>query len=119
MFVSVVHTLWVYPVSKRFNNVLSLGASHFLVKFDVDNCVCVIPRKHIIDPGNLSVGGHCEVNWSSSEALSATIIAMGEKQAMEEIEKEFLRNMFEEEDVDTEPPAKKAKKTKSSTNSGK
>ena len=58
---------------------ISLGASHFLVKFDIDDCVSVIPRKCIINLDNLSVGEHCEVSWNNSEVLDATILAMGEK----------------------------------------
>ena len=74
---------------------ISLGASHFLVKFDIDYCVSVIPRKRIINPDNFSVGKHCEVSWNDSEVLGATILAMGEKkgygQGRERVPKECIR----------------------------
>ena len=90
------------------------------MKFEVDECVCVIPRRHIIAPGDLGVGGHCEVNWNGSEVLGATVIALGGRQDMEKAEKEYLRNMLKGDDMDTEPPPpKKSKRSKKSTNAGK
>ena len=77
------------------------------MKFDVDECVCVIPRRCIIAAGDLGVGDHCEINWNSSEVLGATVIALGGRQDMDKAEKEYLRKMVEEEDVDTEPPPPK------------
>ena len=53
-------------------------------------------------------GGH--YNWNSSQVLGATVIALGERQDMEKAEKDYLRMMVEEEDVDTEPPPPKKSK---------
>ena len=75
--------------------------NYFLVKFTVDEALCVVARKNIVDPHELSVNGRCLVKWSKKDILEAMVIAMGEKLAMMNLEKEKdVKNL--------EPPQKKA-----------
>ena len=90
--------------------------SHFLVKFHVDETLCVIPKKNLVDPTHLQVGGSCSVKWNATEVLEATIVAMGEKCEMMKAEKEQLMNI--ENQAEQQPPSKK-KKTELSSKRGK
>ena len=90
------------------------GASHFLVRFDIDDCLCVVVRKHVMNPDNLNVGDNCQVKWNGSELLNATVIAMGDKHSMDKAEEDQLKCMYEEEEDDTEPPPPPPKKDKRS-----
>ena len=78
------------------------GPSYFLVKFHVDNTICVIPSKKMVNPTNLCVDGECQEKWSAKEILKATVVAMGEKTEVENAERELMKDLEEQE-----PPAKK------------
>ena len=51
--------------------------SHFVVKFLVDETVCVIPRKNVVSEIVPSVGDKCDVKWSDGDILTATLLAAG------------------------------------------
>ena len=89
------------------------GASHFLVKFEVDECLCVVTRKVVVDPDLLNVGDGCQVKWNGSELLTATVIDKGDKASMEKAEEEHLASLYEKEEATTElpPPPKKTKRS--------
>ena len=54
------------------------GPSHFVVRFSMDETVCIVPRKKILSSSTLpSVGDCCDVQWSSGEILTATVFASG------------------------------------------
>ena len=69
--------------------------SHFLVKFHVDETLCVIPKKNLVDPTHLhvQVGGSCSVKWNATEVLEATVMAMGEECDTMKAEKQQLTNI--------------------------
>ena len=48
-----------------------------MVKFLVDETVCVIPRKNLVAEIVPSLGDSCEVKWSDGEILTATLLAAG------------------------------------------
>jgi hypothetical protein len=52
------------------------GVSHYVVKFECDKCIRVIPRKFLLDP---LVGDECRVEWSGEE-YAAKILAVGDDQ---------------------------------------
>lgn len=45
----------------------------------MDNCVAVVPVKHVTKPGpkDLSVGKQCDVKWSTGKPLAAVLLAIG------------------------------------------
>lgn len=87
------------------------GASHFLVKFDLDECLCVVTKKVVVDAERINVGDTCQVKWNGSELLTATVIAKGDKTSMNKAEEEHLTSMYEKEEATAElpPPPKKTK----------
>ena len=91
--------------------------NHFLVKFHVDETLCVVPKKNLVDPTDLRVNGNCYVKWNATEMLEAIMVAMGEKSEMTKAEKEQLKNM--ENKDEQQPPSKKKKISESSTKGGK
>ena len=96
----------VQPIMTERQAILKTALpSYFLVKFHVDETLCVIPKKNLVDPTHLQVGGSCNVKWNSTEVLEATIVAMGEKGEMLKAEKEQIMNM--ENQAEQQPPSKK------------
>ena len=55
-----------------------IGPTYFVVRFIVDETVCIVPQKKIMSPAIPSVGDSYEVKWSSGEILTATVLATGE-----------------------------------------
>ena len=49
---------------------------YFIVKFKVDDCVCAIPTKMVIEhlAGTLSIGNGCIVRWSGGCRYETTIL---------------------------------------------
>ena len=86
------------------------GPSHFLVRFHVDDCLCVVARKYINDTDKLCVNEECQVKWNAKELLSATVIAMGDKAAMDRTEAELITG--KEHERESEPQPKKATQRK-------
>ena len=77
------------------------GPSHALVRFQVDGCLCVVPRKHLVDADKVKNGKECQVKWGGNEVFTATVIAMGNT------EEELLSGMGEGEERESQPPPKK------------
>lgn len=50
----------------------TVGPSHFVVRFLVDETVCIIPKKNVADAAVPPVGDQCQVKWSDGEILTAT-----------------------------------------------
>ena len=59
-----------------------VGPSHFLVRFLVDETVCIIPKKNIVDVAVPPIGNQCQVKWSNGEILTATLLAAGKSQTI-------------------------------------
>ena len=97
-------------VTERQAVLRTAGPSHVLVKFHLDDCLCVVPKKHLIDAAKLCNNQECEVKWNG-ELLTATVVAMGDKGTMDKMEQEILSGLREEDETcDKPPPSKKAKK---------
>ena len=79
--------------------------------------MCV--KKNILNADNLSVIGDCQVKWNGNELLSATVIAPGDKAAMNKAEEELLKCSLEEEEDTELSPSKKAKYCKQNKKPGK
>ena len=47
------------------------------MKFSVDDTISTIPRKNFVGTTVPSVDDCCEVKWSSSEVLTATMLSTG------------------------------------------
>ena len=68
--------------SKRMSYILiavaaaAAPAPYALVRFDIDECLSVVPTKRIANT-KLTVGEKCRVKWSASEEFNALILAMG------------------------------------------
>ena len=94
------------------------GASHYVVQFEVDQCISVVPRKRLLDPPVPSVGDECRVEWSGDE-YTAKILAMGDEQQARKAECEYLKALsHSSENEHHQPPAKKRrllKKKKTAT----
>ena len=71
--------MYLYYASAEVFNTL-IGPSYFVVKFSVDETVCLVPRKNVVGPTTPSVDELCEVKWSSGEVLTATVLAAGKCQ---------------------------------------
>ncbi len=56
---------------------MNIGPSHFVVHFDVDECVACLPKKLMLRPADPSVGDSCTVQWSDGLEYAATVLAMG------------------------------------------
>ena len=54
------------------------SASHFVVRFLVDECVGSVPAKRILSPlsSSLSVGDRCKVKWTDGQ-YEAIVLAKG------------------------------------------
>ena len=50
-----------------------------LLRFDVDDCICVVPVKRIVQPSvqQLGKGVKCAVKWSAGKQFTGTVIAVG------------------------------------------
>ena len=88
------------------------GVSHYVVKFECDECISVIPRKFLLDPPEPLVGDECRVEWSGEE-YAAKILAMGDDQQARKAEIELLKALNQGSDTDNQPPAKKPRLLKS------
>ena len=93
-------------MTERQTILKTTGPSYFLVRFHVDDTLCVVPRKKLVDPSSQCENGECLVKWSAKEILKATVLAMGDKADVENAEKELMMGLEEQE-----PPAKRHKKT--------
>ena len=83
------------------------GASHYVVQFEVDQCISVVPRKLLLDPPVPSVGDECRVEWSGDE-YTAKILAMGDERQVRKAECEYLKALsHSSESEHHQPPAKK------------
>ena len=51
--------------------------SHFVVRFFIDEAVCVVPRKNVMNAVVPPVGDDAQVKWSDGEVLDATLLAAG------------------------------------------
>ena len=61
---STTHLLEIRTIMTERQTILKTAdkvPNYFLVKFTVDEALCVIPRKNIVDPNELSVNGRCLV----------------------------------------------------------
>ena len=70
--------------------------SHYLVQFEIDECVGIVPRRHLLEPPIPSINDVCRVRWSGEE-FTASILAMGEEATMRKAEKDFLESIKESE----------------------
>ena len=94
--------------------------SHYLVLFEIDECVSIIQRKHLLDPPIPSIGDVCRVQWSGEE-YSSKLLAMGDEAAVKKAEVDYLTAL---DDAENNEPARKkpkpaTKTTKSKATSGK
>lgn len=100
--------------------------SYYLVQFDVDECVSIVQRRHLLEPAIPSVADACRVRWSGDE-YTARVLAMGDEATVRRAEEEeFLESIMETENqpaskrprAESEPvnkkPAKKRVASKSS-----
>ena len=55
--------------------------TYALVRFDVDDCLSVVPVKRIVDPAPqlLKKGVQAIVKWTSGKRFTATILAVGKQ----------------------------------------
>ena len=65
------------------------------MQFDVDECVSIVQRRHLLEPAIPSVGDACRVRWSGDE-YTARILAMGDEATVRRAE-EFLESIVETE----------------------
>ena len=86
-------------MTERQTILKTTGPSYFLVRLHVDDTLCVVPRKKLVDPTNQCENGECHV-----KILKATILAMGDKADVENAETELMTVLEEQE-----PPAKRQK----------
>ena len=91
------------------------GVRHYVVRFECDECICVIPRKFLLDPPKPSVGDECLVEWSGEE-YTATILVMGDEQEARKAENELLKALDQASDSGNQLPAKKPRLFKKLTN---
>ena len=91
------------------------STGYFIVKFKVDDCVCAIPTKMVIEPpaGTLSIGDGCIVRWSDGCRYETTVLKWTKDYATaKRYEREALEEDEQTESTSSElksPPQKKVK----------
>lgn len=65
--------------------------THFLVKFDEDEQICIIPAKMIASPSTstLQVSSPCTIKWTDKKEYTAHVLAVGDLKQMREKEAEY------------------------------
>ena len=59
---------------------ISASPTHGLFRFQIDDCISVVPLKRVTKPGvqDLVVGSQCSVKWSTTgKPLATTLLALG------------------------------------------
>ena len=80
--------------------------SHYLVKFECDDCLSVVKRKNILEPPVPAVGDEYRVDWNGVE-YTAKILAMGDEATVKRAEKDFLKSVEPSSDEENQSPVKK------------
>ena len=80
--------------------------SHYLVRFECDECLSIVKRKNVVEPTVPSVGDVCRVEWSGVEYM-AKLLAMGDEATVKRAEKEFIKSIEPSSDEENQPPKKK------------
>lgn len=80
--------------------------SHYLVQFEIDECVSIVQRKHLLEPPIPSVGEACRVEWSGEE-YTAKLLAMGSEVTVRKAEEEYLTSIDPFNEEENEPLKKK------------
>ena len=83
-------------------------SSHYLVRFNCDECISIIKRKNILEPPLPSIGDECRVNWNCVE-YAAKVLAVGDEKAVKKAEKDFLKSVdgSSQSDEENQPPKRK------------
>ena len=84
-------------------------SSHYLVRFNCDECISVIKHKNILEPPLPSVGDECRVNWNGVEYAAKVLVVGDEKKTVKRTEKDFLKSMdgSSQSDEENQPPQRK------------
>ena len=85
---------------------MTMGASHYVVQFECDEYISIVPCRLLLDPPVPSVGDKCRVEWSGDE-YTAKILAMGDEQQARNTESEYLKALSHSSESEHQPPAKK------------
>ena len=95
-------------------------SSHYLVKFECDECISVIKNKIILEPPLPLVGDECWVDWNGVE-YAVKVLVVGDEAAMKRAEKDLLKLIdgSSEADEENRPPKKKMRLTKEKKAGGK
>ena len=88
-------------------------SSHYLVKFECDECITVIKHKNILEPPLPLVGDECRVDWNGVE-YAAKVLVVGDEATVKRAEKDLLKSIdgSSEADKENRPPKKKMHLTK-------
>ena len=83
-------------------------SSHYLVKFECDECISVIKHKNIREPPLPLVGDECRVGWNGVE-YAAKVLVIGDEATVKRAEKDLLKSIdgSSEADEENRPPKKK------------
>ena len=83
-------------------------SSHYLVRFECDECISVVKHKNVLEPPVPSVGDECRVDWNCVE-YTAKVLAVGDEVTVKRAEKDLLKSMdtFNQSDEENQPPKKK------------
>ena len=83
-------------------------SSHYLVKFECDECISIIKHKNILEPPLPRVGDECRVDWNGVE-YAAKVLVVGDKATVKRAEDDLLKSMdgSSEADEENRPPKKK------------
>ena len=65
---------------------------HYLVQFEIDECVSIVQRKHLLEPPIPSVGDACRVEQSSEE-YTAKLLAMENEVTVRKAEEDYLTSI--------------------------
>ena len=95
-------------------------SSHYLVKFECDECISVIKHKNILKPPLPLVGDECWVDWNGVE-YAAKVLVVGNEATVKRAEKDLLKSMdgSSEADEENRPPKRKMRLTKEKKAGGK
>ena len=50
---------------------------YYLVQFVVDEEVCAVPAKMVVDEDVGAVGEECQINWTNGQTYAAKVLAFG------------------------------------------
>ena len=83
-------------------------SSHYLVKFECDECISIIKHKNILEPPLPLVGDKCWVDWNGGE-YAAKVLVVGDEVTVKRAEKDLLKSIDGSSEADKENRSPKKK----------